>query len=129
MRVFNADGDDIVEPLRRECLNAELDIVGLARCSVILTLGNVQIHAYYRIDFHIDARIYSWRGNVIDAPVWRLAGDVCNAIDLTGDCCIRISFASGDKIDLWTDEGQYESIIFHFPNRTEDRTATVMSVF
>lgn len=129
MRAFNSKGEAFEAFFKAECINDEICIVGLAHYSIILYFNSVTIHAYFRIDFCIDSKAYTWTGKPIEAPLWRIAGGICKNIEFINGLCIRIELDSGDKIDLWTDEGQYESIMFDWRNKTADRTAQFLDIF
>jgi len=129
MHAFNREGEAFESFFKAECISDEVCIVGLSRYSVILYFNNVTIHAYSRIDFCIDGKAHTWAGRPIEAPLWRLAGCICKNIELINELCIRIELDTGDKIDLWTDEGQYESITFQWRNKTADRTAQFLDIF
>ena len=129
MYAFNWQGEAFEYFFKTECINDEVCVVGLARYSIILYFNNVIIRMYHRADFFIGGKIYAWTGEPIDAPLWQLAGAICRKIELINVLCIRLELDSGDKIDLWTDEGQYESIMFEWRNRTADRTAQILDIF
>ena len=87
---------------------------------------NFNINCEERVLASIGGKKYKWDDAPNSGPWGSLERQRATEAKLMESNMLRISFDSGDFIDIETVEGQYESVIFNFPSQGEN---LVMEIF
>jgi hypothetical protein len=87
---------------------------------------NFRVQCNERVFASIDGKEYEWNDAPNSGPWGALGRQLAKKAVLKSPKLLTIEFESGDSIDIETEEGQYESVIFDFPPEGE---AFVMEIF
>ena len=120
--------EEIVTELNGYFRNSEefVESIRLASYGFNIQFVNFDIQCEARVFASIDGKKYEWNDAPNSGPWGLLGRQVAKNAELASPTLLRITFDSGDFIELETEEGQYESVIFNFPPKGE---TIVMEIF
>ena len=109
MRPFT---QEVALRLDRLCGREPIYWIGLGRHDFQFAFDGVRrICSFSTASFSIQGKTYEWTEAPPDAPVWLLVGQTPKNAELVDELRLRISFSSGDYIDILSDIGPYEAAL------------------
>ncbi len=76
--------------------------------------GVSRVASYFKASFFIGGKSYDWTEEPPSAPVWLLVGQTPQKVVLLDELKLRMSFSSGDHIDIFSDHEPYEAVLIEF---------------
>ncbi|MBO9694623.1 MAG: hypothetical protein J7499_00330 [Sphingopyxis sp.] len=112
MRSFT---EDVALRLDRLCGREPIHWIGLGRHDFQFAFEGVKrVACFFKASFFINGKNYDWIEEPPNAPVWLLVGQTPKSAILLDELRLRISFSSGDHIDIFSDHAPYEAAIIEF---------------
>jgi len=120
--------DEIVELLNDYFSKNEeyVESILLASYGFNIQFVNFNIQCEEGVFARIDGEEYEWNDAPSSGPWGALGRQQAIHAKLKSPSLLSIMFKGGDSIDIETVEGQYESVVFNFPQQGE---SIVMEVF
>lgn len=118
---------NIVDLLNKECRGEPVYFVGLGIHNFQLSFGDVhQVQTEEKAAFLLNGKSYSWSEGPTEAPVGLLVGQTPVHFKLPNPFALRMCLKSGDFVEFYTSEHQYESTVITFGVKGE---VSVVKVF
>ncbi len=111
---------DIVEILKSTLRDLYVDSVLLSSYGIGFQLCDVNIHCNERVFANISGTLYEWDDAPNNAPWGALGRQQFSDVCLSSPNLLKITFKSGDYIEIETLESKYESVIIKFPSKGEE---------
>ncbi|MEP6982911.1 MAG: hypothetical protein ABI853_04620 [Sphingomicrobium sp.] len=108
MRPISAE---IVNKLNSTGLGEPIHYVGLGAHDFQFAFGDFNVRSENKVIFTIAAARYEWTEGPIEAPVWTLVGLKVVGVESTSGETLKFTLSSGNEIEAWTDDSQYEAVI------------------
>ncbi|QCB54425.1 hypothetical protein E5675_08225 [Sphingopyxis sp. PAMC25046] len=107
--------EDVALRLDQLCRREPIHWIGLGRHDFQFAFEGVsRIACFFKVSFFIDGKSYDWTEEPPSAPIWRLVGQTPQNVVLLDELRLRISFSSGDHIDIFSDHAPYEAVLIEF---------------
>ena len=111
---------EIVEILKNDLSDLYIDSVLLSSYGIGFQFCDVNIHCNERVFAKINGELYEWEDAPSNVPWDALGRQQFYDVSLSSPNLLKITFKSGDYIEIETLESQYESVIIKFPSKGEE---------
>jgi len=115
--LFNSE---IIEILQKALNEQYMDSVLISSCGIGFKFCDVNIHCNERVYASINGNNYQWEDSPNNAPWGSLVRQRFSNVSLFAANLLRITFQSGDYIEIESVESQYESVIINFPSNGKE---------
>ncbi len=116
---------EIIETLKNALRDLYVDSVLLSSYGISFQFCDVNIHCNERVFAQINGNSYEWHDAPSNAPWGVLGRQQFSHVCLSSPNLLKITFNSGDYIEIETAESQYESVIISFPSKGEELTMEI----
>lgn len=117
MKLFT---DDIVQSLNSVCDGTPIYFVGLGAFDFQFAFAKLsRFQAQERVSFHINKKTYDWTEGPSDVPVWKLVNQIPMEFLLVSSETLRMKLSSGDYVDFFTTQSQFECVIINFGEKND----------
>ena len=116
----------ILDALNKECRGEPINFVGLGAHNFQLSFGGLQqIQTEEKAAFLLNEKSYTWSEGPTEVPVWLLVGQTPISFRLPDPFTLRMCLKSGDFVEFYTAQHEYESTVINFGEKEGMRVVKV----